>query len=412
MEAEQPSFDVETAPDEGLASLATAAARYRIAVGPLAGQRTMRLRVPTLTESLPLSQGTLAASHDGFSLWSCRTRTLPVSNRLRSASDSASWSYRRWADAVPYRTMIALQQQIGIHLGLPKCASTSLQARMAESCPERYLGKFPVTRDDKFEDDALDELLREKIVYEPASTYDYAAAEHVLQQVVDEHHRDAGQLLLSDELLSGFGFLNIPRRRVVDPALIFERLARLFARPRILIVFREQHTFLRSYYAELVRFGYNVFFDRFLQAQITSSLGLATLLRYDRYRALAQRYFEDVVVIPMEAIIGAEPRALDLLAEFGVNGRNLPALNVSKSPDELLIQLRSNLEHPIRFGRHSPVVHVPGVAELDARCAQMDDPLFHTSHALVKRWDALAVAANRALDQQTGWHLEHFGYRV
>ena len=44
--------------------------------------------------------------------------------------------------------------------------------------PERYLGKFPVTRDDKFEDDALDELLREKIVYEPASTYDYAAAEH------------------------------------------------------------------------------------------------------------------------------------------------------------------------------------------------------------------------------------------
>ena len=42
--------------------------RYRIAVGPLAGQRTMRLRVPTLTESLPPSPGALTASHDGFSL--------------------------------------------------------------------------------------------------------------------------------------------------------------------------------------------------------------------------------------------------------------------------------------------------------------------------------------------------------
>ena len=42
--------------------------RYRIAVGPLAGQRTMRLRVPTPGESLPPTPGALTANHDGFSL--------------------------------------------------------------------------------------------------------------------------------------------------------------------------------------------------------------------------------------------------------------------------------------------------------------------------------------------------------
>ncbi len=68
VEAEQPYLEVDTDPDDALAGLTDAAVRYRIAVGPLAGQRTMRLRVPTLTESLPPSPGALTASHDGFSL--------------------------------------------------------------------------------------------------------------------------------------------------------------------------------------------------------------------------------------------------------------------------------------------------------------------------------------------------------
>jgi spore maturation protein CgeB len=68
MEAEQPYLDVDTAADDGLAGLAGAAVRYRIAVGPLAGQRTMRLRVPTLTESLLPNPGALTADHEGFSL--------------------------------------------------------------------------------------------------------------------------------------------------------------------------------------------------------------------------------------------------------------------------------------------------------------------------------------------------------
>ena len=68
MEAEQHYLDVDTAPDDGLVGLADAAVRYRIAVGPLAGQRTMRLRVPALAESLLPAPGALTANHEGFSL--------------------------------------------------------------------------------------------------------------------------------------------------------------------------------------------------------------------------------------------------------------------------------------------------------------------------------------------------------
>lgn len=68
MEAEQPYLDVDMAPDDVLAGLAAAAVRYRVAVGPLAGQRSMRLRVPTPAESLVPCPGALTTSHNGFSL--------------------------------------------------------------------------------------------------------------------------------------------------------------------------------------------------------------------------------------------------------------------------------------------------------------------------------------------------------
>ena len=61
-------MDVDTAPDDALVGLANAAVRYRIAVGPLTGQRTMRLRVPMPRESLPSTPGALTANHEGFSL--------------------------------------------------------------------------------------------------------------------------------------------------------------------------------------------------------------------------------------------------------------------------------------------------------------------------------------------------------
>ncbi len=68
MDAEQPDLDIDPAPDDALSGLAGAAVRERMAGGPLAGQRTMRLRVPTRAEALPSTRGALTANPDGFSL--------------------------------------------------------------------------------------------------------------------------------------------------------------------------------------------------------------------------------------------------------------------------------------------------------------------------------------------------------
>jgi len=59
---------VHAAVDNALAGLAATAVGYRIAVGPLLGQRTMRLRGTTLAESLSSTLGALTANPDGFSL--------------------------------------------------------------------------------------------------------------------------------------------------------------------------------------------------------------------------------------------------------------------------------------------------------------------------------------------------------
>ena len=59
-----PYLDFE--PEGGLSELASRAASYRIAVGPLAGRRTMRLRTAPIEPDPPT--GPLTAMREGFSL--------------------------------------------------------------------------------------------------------------------------------------------------------------------------------------------------------------------------------------------------------------------------------------------------------------------------------------------------------
>ncbi len=85
IEGEQPYLDVGTGADDALTGVAATAVRYRTAVGPLAGQRTMRLRVPTLGELLSSNSGALTANHHSFSLnaaVACGTRERDQLERL------------------------------------------------------------------------------------------------------------------------------------------------------------------------------------------------------------------------------------------------------------------------------------------------------------------------------------------
>ncbi|NKC14394.1 MAG: hypothetical protein GKR94_20100 [Gammaproteobacteria bacterium] len=85
MDAQQADLDIDPAPDDARSGLAGAPVRERMAVGPLAGQRTMRLRVAARAEALPSTRGALTASHDAAS---ASMRRWPVA-RVSAISPAA-----------------------------------------------------------------------------------------------------------------------------------------------------------------------------------------------------------------------------------------------------------------------------------------------------------------------------------
>ena len=63
-----PYLNLERPDDDALASIENASVRYRIAVGPIAGRKTLHLLVPGLTAPQGESAKLLTAARDGFSL--------------------------------------------------------------------------------------------------------------------------------------------------------------------------------------------------------------------------------------------------------------------------------------------------------------------------------------------------------
>ena len=65
-DSEQPYLDLE--PSSALEQLSSASVRYRIAVGPIAGRRTMTLHTPAAVSSDSVGPKPLTAARDGFSI--------------------------------------------------------------------------------------------------------------------------------------------------------------------------------------------------------------------------------------------------------------------------------------------------------------------------------------------------------
>ncbi|NKC11512.1 MAG: hypothetical protein GKR94_04690 [Gammaproteobacteria bacterium] len=151
MAGEASSLDVDSAEEDGRAGWAGAAVRDRIAVGPLAGPRTRRLRGPTLAGSLPSTPGALTASHEGFSLngalaWGARERdTLERRCRYRA---SGPLSNERWF--IDGDSLLVPELKRPLRDGTPQCLFEALDclARLAAPIPRprspliRYHGVF------------------------------------------------------------------------------------------------------------------------------------------------------------------------------------------------------------------------------------------------------------------------------
>jgi len=67
-EGASPYLNLERRDDDVLAVLESASVRYRIAVGPIAGRKTLRLQAPDAVGTATQVTKRLTASRDGFSL--------------------------------------------------------------------------------------------------------------------------------------------------------------------------------------------------------------------------------------------------------------------------------------------------------------------------------------------------------
>jgi len=177
-----------------------------------------------------------------------------------------------------------------IHIGYHKTASSFLQQSLFGSAE----AGFRRCVDDRT-------LVNTQIA---ATNSFYTVEDWVTREVADQAERASDQgltLVMSHERLSGY-----PASGGYDSKLIADRLGDCFPGARILIVIREQRSFIRSMYSQYVTDGGDQSLERFLEPpepHLRRVPGWDFLfLEYDRLIAHYQSLFgsENVLVLPFE----------------------------------------------------------------------------------------------------------------
>jgi hypothetical protein len=198
-----------------------------------------------------------------------------------------------------------------IHIGLPKCASTTLQDRLFASQNRFiYLGRIK----NGYQDEQTRELF-ERITFQDSLEYDAKATWILTQRLCAAAADPSRPILVSAESLSVEGR--------ADRRLIAERLHQLFAPAKILIILRSQHSMLQSLYLNHLRAAgqHLVSFEQWIEAAYggirfteTHRVGL----NYDSLVQLYDEMFgpENVVVLPFEQISGDNSQFFPMLADM------------------------------------------------------------------------------------------------
>lgn len=179
-----------------------------------------------------------------------------------------------------------------IHIGLAKAASTTLQNRLlSQQNTFAYAGKI----NNAYTDPLVEQLIR-RICFCDSLEYDTEVVNTLMASVRERLMAQSRPMLISSEALSAEG--------LADRRLIAERLHRLFAPARILIVLRAQQTRLQSLYLNYLR-GSGLSFISF-QDWLDRTYGdiHARGLNYEPLVRLYEELFgrDNVVVVPFEWI--------------------------------------------------------------------------------------------------------------
>ena len=240
-----------------------------------------------------------------------------------------------------------------IHIGLPKCASTSLQLSFFSSHPELFhlgsgysgiTGRY-ISRDVARVVEA-DLRFKKEFLWRPEPVRDVFAGQFA--QAEEQGCRLVG---LSSEFL-GFTLGN-----EIDVAAKARRLREVFGEnTHILIIIREQMSLLRSLYTEMVKGGYPGSYRNFLEYTLLfQDRNWCHDFCFDQLLGLYDNLFgcEKVHVLPFEQLAADEPGFVQAVCDaLGVEnpGISLMRKNTASNLQELELIRRFNEKWPHEFG--------------------------------------------------------------
>ena len=199
-----------------------------------------------------------------------------------------------------------------IHVGLPKCGSSTLQNSFSETCKALYLGR----KNREFINGDIQRFSREIAPSGDIRMLDRRYYRHAFATVFEQSEHELA--LISDEVLSSIGFATDGRGNSLPQ--IIENFSRVIDCPiEIILVVREQMSFLRSYYTQIVKGQHDFSLNEFLalvllckERWVFPMLDFAKVIR----RVSAQ--VNKVHVIPFEELFFNETAGTDFLEQIGV----------------------------------------------------------------------------------------------
>ena len=219
-----------------------------------------------------------------------------------------------------------------IHIGFPKCLSTSLQRCFFSKHPEiNYYGVGIKNNIDYINDD-ISNLIEVFIRYASKSVFDEnkeklkTIVNKKLKESKKKGFRAAG---ISAEIMS-IGYSAFDNDRYEKA----RRLKYIFGKnAKIIILIRNQYDFLKSIYRESIRLGYKRTFKEFVNFHYKFNCkSLISDIRYDDIVLIYRKLFssKNVFVIPYESVITKNKKLIKDRDKYNLISKNLnKILNLS-----------------------------------------------------------------------------------
>ncbi|WP_271393600.1 hypothetical protein [Aequorivita sinensis] len=245
-------------------------------------------------------------------------------------------------------------KKIWIHMGYPKCFSTSLQKAFFEKHPEINYGGMGVGDHLSFANDGLEFVFQSLLQHANKPFFDrnFKEAKNIVDEFVNSTNKTT---VFSLETLV-FPFSSL------DFETITERINLLFEdyEVHILLVIREQLDFLKSLYGEFLRMGYPETFSSFIQwIWGYRDRNFYELLNYHQvYNSLKQNFGDTYIHLQFFESWKSNPE-IEINASISqllnITNKNLPIWNDNPS---LTKQQQANLLHVNQEFRRGMGEHV------------------------------------------------------